>query len=329
MTSRIIVSFPEAPDAYRVTTVTSWAQIAYHVYKYIAERHSNTYWIPFDERPMFSPTDVLVTCVPNPNLSTWKRSVLVDNDTLAVDKWKHGSWNRYGVSYRTDHPFRWNSYIQDCLAVFIKTNDIAIQRWNTNDAIVAEKKAWLQANVGHVELSPHPIDKAFFGSLYDPSALPAKRMLVCHGGWRKNGKELLQTLQKMGYRTGKDYDIMPRVNKMNLQSIKLLLSGYAYFAHTSVSEGFPYLANEFMCQGMILYGHEDWWDGQGDQRLRWTYDPSRQTDNEKNLRTLLSKFSDRELRVLRESQQRLHMDRKDNTWDCFGERLWAVLQTHL
>jgi hypothetical protein len=83
-----------------------------------------------------------------------------------------------------------------------------------------------------------------------------------------------------------------------------------------------------MCQGLVLYGHEDWWDGQGFQDLRWTYDPETQYANEIRLTKLLT-LQPEEMRDLRFDQHHRHMERQDNSWSHLTGILLNEVKKHV
>lgn len=330
MTSKIIVSFPERPDVYRKTTTISWSQISHFVYKAISEKFPNVSFVNFDQDIEFNSDDILVTCVPNSNLLKWKRSILVDNDNFLVDKWKDGKWTQHGCSFPTDHTFKYNKYVEGCLSAFMKTNDVALSRWNNDDPLVLEKKQWFTSVLGSVHPIPHPIDKKWFSSLYKLSKKIEKpTMLVYHQGWRKNAKELIEILTSLQQKnTSITWNWFDHVDAFNPQVVEQIITHYSFLGHVSVCEGFPYLANEFMVRGMTLFAHEDWWDGQGNKDLTWSYDPARLQDNTDKLLRLFS-LSTKELEVLREEQWSKHMTRKDNNWDTFTTALCEEIQKHI
>jgi hypothetical protein len=104
------------------------------------------------------------------------------------------------------------------------------------------------------------------------------------------------------------------------------LSEFAYLAHTSYSEGFPYFANEFLCQGLPLFGHEEWWDPYGYDILKWTYDPERQDQNLLNLKTLFGKDFNEEYYKMRTHITQTHLDRIDNNWAFLTDRLITMIE---
>ena len=96
-----------------------------------------------------------------------------------------------------------------------------------------------------------------------------------------------------------------------------------------MSEGFPYLANEILCAGPTLYGHEEWWDGYGDSRITWTYDPRRQEENADKLRFLFDSKNLDEVLTIRQCVREAHMSRMDNNWEHFLGVLVAEVEKHL
>jgi hypothetical protein len=109
----IYVSFPSTGADYpRVSK--SRSQIAHFVIKALRE-HYEVKILGFGKKANFKDNDLLITCVPNPNLPHWKRTIIVDNDNFNVDKWKHGKFTKGSFTHKTDHTYKWNNYIKGML----------------------------------------------------------------------------------------------------------------------------------------------------------------------------------------------------------------------
>ena len=328
---RIVVSTIGNPSDYPNKDPRSRAQLAYFVYTGLRQH--------FGERVVYvngpadlSGNDILVAQLLNKNLETWKRSIVLSNDNFDTDKWEKNLFTKYGMNHKTlSHPAV-DKQIKGCLSAIYTSNDPAIKRWNANDPQVLKKKKWLLNNVGNMIVTPHPIDKRFFNRLYDPNRTFEKpRMLVYHTDWLKYAKPLMVMLNKMGYKRGDDWDVVDGVDKTNETYIKKLLNRYTYLGHTSVSEtgGPPYFAAEFLCQGMILYGHEEWWNGYGHPELCWTYDPKRQHHNMNSIKKIMSKEG---LQLHKKYQKEVRgrfLDRKDNEWPYYMNLLINEIEKHI
>lgn len=312
--SRIVVSFPSGPNAFPQNSV-SWAQMSYHMFKALKETFDNVIFMPMQNTKLHG-SDILITCVVHPMLPKWKRSIIVYNDNFLVNKWKHGKFKRYGLEFKTDCVSGYDRYIKNVQAVIIKSNDVALRRWKNNDPLILAKKNWLINNVKSVNVVPHPIDKKFYSRHYNANRKTSPKMLVYHAGWRKNAKHLIDLLKASNM---SNFDVVSKITMSDVR-IKAILNEYSYIAHISVSEGFPYLANELMCQGLVLYGHDDWWNGYGNQDLCWSYDPKKQELNKKNLTKLLT-LPSKDCAQLRKQQWDQHMSRTDNNWDYFNNIL--------
>jgi hypothetical protein len=317
--STIYLSLPvDNPNLYAQGHRASWAQITYFAYEALSRQFpGNVKYLPYSHNIPLQKHDVLVSCAPNDQLCKMpERSIIIDNDNFEVSKWKHGKFDKYGLDVPTDHTYQFNKFLVGLYGAIIKTNEVAIDKWNSNHPDVFEKKQFLLNNITHVNIVPHPIDKAFFSKLYNPKLkLPKLKMLVYNAPWRKNAEQLVEMLRKHGF-SSDQYSVISELNKNNQSEIKRVLSQYAYLAHISYSEGFPYFANEFLCQGLVLYGHEEWWKpASGYEILRWTYDPARQDQNLANLQKLLSSSFTEQYYAMRNSVVDYHLNRTDNNWD--------------
>lgn len=327
---KIYVSFPiHNPNDYAHGRRLSWDQITYFVYNAVLKKFPDktAYYHWHVDLPI-TDEDVLVSCVLAPMVKKFPaRSILIDNDNFEVAKWKRGKFEKYGLNAETPFTYPFNFFLEGIYGAIFKTNDVAIRKWNSDDIDVMEKKQFLLSNVKHFELSQHPIDKDYFAKFYDPNLRLSKlKMLVYHGGTSKNAAQLIEML---GANFNKaSYDVIGGISKTD-QAIRSVLSEYAYLAHTSYSEGFPYFANEFLCQGLPLYGHEEWWEPYGHDILKWTYDPARQDQNLSNLKTLLSDDFKEEYYKLRNDVIQKHLDRSDNNWSALTDKLIVMIENLL
>jgi len=302
---------------------TSWWQITYFVYNAVFSKFPNiTRYCP---PTRFTDSDIFISNVPNPRLQEIPhRTIIVDNDNFEVGKWKLGKFTKYGINSETPYSYPYNHLLKGLYGALIKTNDVAIRKWNTDNEDVLEKKQFFLDNIKNVQISPHPIDKNYFGSFYNRDLRFTKpKMLVYNAPPLKNATQLVEMLNA-NFDSSR-YDVVDCVHKSD-SGVRDVLSKYTYLAHISYSEGFPYFANEFLCQGLPLYGHEEWWEPYGHDILKWTYDPARQEDNLRNLKVLLSDDFIEEYHDLRRNVIQSHLDRTDNNWDTFTNKLISMIQ---
>ena len=326
--NKIYVAFVNAPNDY-LTNHSANAAISHFIYHAIKKKYGDmvisALWT--DDLPLNN-NDLLVSILPNKNLNKWKRSIVITNDNFDVDKWKYGVFNKYELNFKTDHTIFYNCQLNGVLASFWMTNDLAIERWNNNHLQVAEKKKWLEDNAGRVILTQPPLDKEYLIRLYDPNIqFNELKMLVYHDGWRKNGQHLIDLLNRHGYQS--KFDVIASMNKENDNNVKYYLSKYAYLAHISVSEAFPYFASDLLCQGLVLYGHEEWWHGYGNTDLTWSYDPGRIDENMDKIKKLLSKKFIEEYYDLRKDIWNKHVNRLDNNWDYFTNLIIEEIERNI
>jgi hypothetical protein len=327
--NKIYVAFPQAPN--RCPTDKPNVSASYYVHRALVDKFGNRVtYIHRDARPKLSGNDLLVALLPCPLLREWKRSIIITNDNFETDKWKHGRWQKYGLNFQTDHTYVYNAALKDSLSIIYMTGDVAMEKWEAGHPDVIEKKQWLENNAGNIILVQPPLDKKALCQRYKPDRkFDTLRMLVYHSGWRKNATQLIDLLKSMGMPRGKKYDIINKIDKQNDKVVNNVINKFAYLAHTSVSEAFPYFANEFMCQGIMLFGHEEWWNGYGYEDLRWTYNPKLKDRNVARLKRILSDDYKEKYYKMRRDIWNKHVGRKDNTWTYFTKLVCDEVEKNL
>ncbi|WP_395455674.1 hypothetical protein ACHMW5_11225 [Azospirillum melinis] len=258
----IHVSFPQPPDAYPKTL--HWhAQLSRHVFEALQQQ--------FGTRVRFSPwsaplepagSDVLVSFLPHPALKDWKRSVLIENSNFDTDKWRFAAFRRFGLNAPVDSVRETEEWMRHQFAALVLSNDVAIRRVAARDPQVADCHDHMVSLVRHLSVHPHPIDKVEFSRLADGFPLPPKvRMLVYHGGPRKNSAELIQTLRDIGLQENGDFSVAAHVPKGRADLMAFLRQNFLIVGNTSYSETGPINMIEYLLSGFAVYGHDDWWDG--------------------------------------------------------------------
>lgn len=316
MTDPVIhVSFPQPPDRYPATR--HWhAQISHFVFRALAAR--------FGRRVAFSPweaplapagRDVLVSFLPHPALKVWKRSVLVENSTFATDKWRYEAFRRFGLDAPLDPVRETHAWLEHQYALVVLSNDVAMRRVAANDPLVAECHAWMRGAARHLSIHPHPIDKPEFARLRHAVPDPAKvRMLIYHGGPRKNSAELIDTMRALNFQENNDFAVVRHVVKDREDLLRFIRENFLIVANTSFSETGPINMIEYLVSGHLIYGHEDWWDGLGNPRLGWSYDPARMAANHANLLHVMRDLGPAGVIAERDRAWRAFMARTDNEW---------------
>jgi hypothetical protein len=255
------------------------------------------------------------------------RTILVDNNTFDVNIWKTGHFKKYGLNIpigSSEPNSQYNYLFKNLYAVLFKTNDIAIHKWNSDHLDVMEKKQFLLNTIKKVIILPHPIDKQYYNSFYNADLhLSSLKMLVYDGHEGKTAKELIKVLKKNF--SPNTYSIITGIRK-TVQNVNKMLNSYAYLAHVSYSEGFPYFANEFLTQGLPLFGHEEWWDPYGYDYLKWSYNPEKQDQNINNLNKLLNDNFANEYYQMRKGLVKAHLDRTDNDWSYLTDKLIKLIE---
>ncbi|WP_029009844.1 hypothetical protein [Azospirillum halopraeferens] len=327
----IHVSFPQPPDAYPATR--HWhAQISRFVTEALTAR--------FGRRVAFAPwtaplaprgRDVLVSFLPHPALRTWKRSVVVENMNFDVDKWRHGAFRRHGYDAPLDAVAETYRWLEGQYALVVLSNDVAMRRVAARDPRVAACHDWAVAAVRHLSLHPHPIDKVEFSRLHGRFPVPDKvRMLVYHGGPRKNSAELVATLRDLGFRENADFSVVGHVPKGNGDLLAFLRQNFAVVANTSFSETGPINMIEYLLSGHAVYGHDDWWDGAGNAHFCWSYDPAAQAANRAGLTHILRAMAPADVAAEAERVRARYVERTDTDWPAvlvpLCDRVAALLE---
>lgn len=319
MTDPVIhVSFPQPPDRY--PSLHHWhAQISHFVHGALVRR--------FGGRVAFSPwgaelvpqgRDVLVSFLPHPAIRWWKRSVCIENATFDVDQWRFGRFRRYGLDAPLDPVADVYEWLRGQYAVMVLSNDVAIRRIQERDPQVIDCYDMLTRSARCLSVHPHPIDKPEYSKLYGRFPTPSKvRMLVYHGGPRKNSAELISTLRGMGFQENSDFNVVPHVPKDREDLLAFLRQNFLIVANTSFSETGPINMIEYLLSGHLVYGHEDWWNGAGNRDLCWTYDPARMEENRAALNRLMREMGPDAVAAERDRVWRHHMERSDNEWEPF------------
>ncbi|CAO3402521.1 hypothetical protein VH569_13405 [Azospirillum sp. 11R-A] len=311
----IHVSFPQPPDAYPKTL--HWhAQLSRHVFEALQQR--------FGTRVRFSPwsaplepagRDVLVSFLPHPALKDWKRSVLIENSNFDTDKWRFAAFRRFGLNAPVDSVRETEAWMRHQFAALVLSNDVAIRRVAARDPQVADCHDHMAALVRHLSVHPHPIDKVEFSRLADGFPLPPKvRMLVYHAGPRKNSAELIQTLRDIGLQENGDFSVVAHVPKDRADLMAFLRQNFLIVGNTSYSETGPINMIEYLLSGFAIYGHDDWWDGAGNPRFGWSYDPAAQQANRENLRHIFHELGPAGLAAERDRVRTAFLERTDNDW---------------
>lgn len=327
----IHVSFPAAPDAYPANP--HWhAQLCHFIFAALARRFGDrAVFTPWGRTPPLRGTDALVTFLPHPALARWKRSVLIDNETFDVDKWRFAAFRRFGYDAPLDPVKQHDAALAGQYHRVVLCNDVTLARVAARHPQVADCWDALSALAGgRTSLHPHPIDKARFGRLYGTIPPPDRaRMLVYHGGPRKNSAELIELLRRLDFAEGKDFSIVKYVDKKNEDLLRFLLQNFFFVGNASFSETGPINMWEYLCSGHIIYGHDEWWDGAGNPRLCWSYDPARRDENADNLEFLLRRMDVAALVAERDRLRGWWMDRNDNEWSVVADDVCGRVESLL
>lgn len=328
----IHVSFPQPPDRY--PAMRHWhAQLSRFVFSELSARFgARAVFVPWEAPLEPKGRDVLVSFLPHPTLKWWKRSVCVENSNFDVDKWRYGAFRRYGLNAPLDPVAETHRWLEGQYALVVLSNDVTIRRIAARDPRVAACYDHFAGAVRHLSVHPHPIDKPEFSRLHGRFPTPPKvRMLVYHGGPRKNSAELIATLRDLGLQENTDFSIAPHVAKDREDLLAFLRQHFLIVANTSYSETGPINMIEYLLSGHLIYGHDDWWDGVGNERFCWSYDPSRMETNRANLRHIFHELGPDGVAAERDRVWNAWMRRTDNDWPALlrpiGDQVAALLDS--
>lgn len=335
----IYVSFPGDPDAYP-TKATYNPEKSHHILYGLIQKYGNVTRVPFYQEPLNfnSERDVFVTELTGNFTSIPKnRIILVDNANFESNKWFYTDKARYtkhGVNNDNDidgaHHFA--STLTGIGNLLCLSNDIAIEKYKTNHPDIIEFKNYLNISVGNIDMSPHPLDKQRYLRFFDDSFIPSTpRMLIYHAGQRKNSLQFWKMAKEMGLKErvdqslNFDYNQTPYFDKNNHNLLKEINSTYHMIVSCSYSETGPIHMHECMYQGLLVLGHEEWWNAYGYDKTLWTYDSDRYEEMKENLRWLMDPQNMEEIRQMRNHIININVNRKDNEWPHLLEKLYTMV----
>ncbi len=311
----IHVSFPQPPDAF--PKMLHWhAQLSRYVFEALSRRFGpRVRFSPWAEPLSPSGRDVLVSFLPHPALKDWKRSVLIENSNFDVDKWRFAAFRRFGLDAPLDDARETEAWLHHQYALVVLSNDVAIGRVASRDPQVADCHDHMASLVRHLSIHPHPIDKVEFSRHATGFPLPPKvRMLVYHAGPRKNSAELIAMLRSGGLQENTDFSVAAYVPKDRADLMAFLRQNFLVVANTSYSETGPINMIEYLLSGFAVYGHDDWWDGAGNPRFTWSYDPAAEEANRANLRHIFHELGPGGVAAERDRVRTAFLERTDNDW---------------
>ena len=323
----LYVSFPSHPKAYP-SNCNWWSQITHFVYNGLKSTYKNVEFINFNAIKPMGEKDILITFVPHAMMEKTKRVITVDNCSFDADKWNYGEFRKYGLHEPIDnHKHIYDHYLDGVLGTIFLSNDVAIEKWNNNDPEIMEKKTWYTSHIKDTFVMLHPIDKDLFSRGFNIEMFPADtRMLIYHAGQRKNSQQLIDLMTRLGY---KNFDVVGHVDKQKKNLILSMLNQYHIIANCSYSETGPINMIEYMIQGFLVYGHEDWWSGYGDKRFCWSYDPARIDEMAENIKFIMDKNNLEYIKDLRLKIWSYNMNRRDNEWALTLAKLKEMIDKNL
>ncbi len=334
----LYVSFPRAPDDYEHDC--RWhAQLSHHVFHGLRRRFGSiaVEFVDWDKDIQAGPSDLIVTCLPNRNYRSGARIIGVENDTLIPERWDRATAEIHGMQVRVDDIREMRPLLRNAAGLIVMTNDVALGRLAAGEVRASEHAAW-QAGVcgGNLCYSPHPIDRERFRRV-PKLTLNRKRwwnarehrMLVYHAGWRKNSAEAIALLEGMGHVRGQRFDIADFIDKNDERAMAGLADACNVIFSGSFSESGPINMIEYLIQGFVIAGHEEWWDGYGFVESVWSYDPVLREEMTRRMAWLMDNRNVGAMQDHRDRILRHFMTRDDMRWDVFLDRLAEVVRRAL
>lgn len=333
----IYVSFPGNPDAYP-SMATYNPELAHHIYYGLKSKYQDVALVKFYQAPpsFDDKKDILVTQVfGNYKYIPRDRVILVENSNFESMKWLYTDKARYtkhGITEYNDIDGNQDTkdYVDNIGNLLLLSNDIAIEKYNTNHKDVLVYKNYLNSTVKNIDMAVHPLDKQRYLKFFDDRFIPSTpKMLVHHAGMRKNSIQFWRMIDKMGYKEPRDYVSTPYVNKDDYNLLKAINKTYHMIVSCSYSESGPINIMEFMYQGLLVLGHEEWWNACGYDRTLWTYDPTKYQQMQDNVTWLMDPKNLEEMRGMRNHIININVNRKDNEWPYFLQKLYAMVDSLL
>jgi len=332
----IFLSLPKRPDGYPRRPFWQY-QLSHFVFRGLVRRfgsHAVTF-VDWQEGIAPKASDVLVTSLSNRNYTAGSRIVGLENDTLIPEHWSSPVFEKFGMAAPIDD-IRWAwPQLANAVGFCVLSNDTALGKLAAGDPGTVSHVEHFRALVsGNYRVQPHPIDKTLFTRFFKqrlnrPTWRSKHRMMVYHNGWRKNSAQTIALLKEMGFREGREFEVVSKVHKERAGAMRRISSRYNIVFSGSFSESGPINMLEYLTQGFIVAGHENWWNGYGLPQSVWSYDPTRADEMRARLAYLLDPANLPELQDHRDRIVEDYNSRHDNEWDYFCDNLADVIRTAL
>lgn len=331
--SMIYVSFPKPPNHF--PRKVHWhGQLSHHVYWGLVNRlgRQNVDFVKWKEKAPVKNRDLLVTCLPNNNYHHTNRIIGVENDTLIPARWSSPTFGKFGIDAPVDDLRALEPLLKRAAGYCVLSNDVALGKLRSGDPeTCGHVEHFKQLVGGNYVVAPHPIDKQRFRRIpkrkFSRNGFMSRhRMMIYHKDWRKSSQAAIDLLLEMGYRQGREFGVVNWVNKNNPLSMRRFTQKYNIVFSGSYSETGPANILEFLTQGFLIAGHEDWWDGYGFPQTVWSYDPRKGKKMKENLAYLLDDGNVPEMEHNRDRILTDYLAREDNEWDYFCDRLVEVIK---
>lgn len=334
----IYISFPGDITFYP-DKATYPPELIYHIYNGLKNKYGEKQVeiVPFYKDPPTNDSkDILVTQIFGSYGKVLReRVILVENSNFESNKWnKEGKarYTKYGVN--SDNEIDGVYGVNECLenvgsAIFI-SNDVALKRWNENHPDIRMYKNYLQQTIKNIIPIPHPLEKQRYLRFFNPEYIPATpKLLIYHAGSRKNSLQYIQILRDFGFKEDKHFVITSFVNKNDHELLRRINREYHAFVNCSFSESGPINVIEFMFQGLLIIGHEEWWSGYNFPQTIWTYDPDRHDEMRAKIWWLLDPARRKEIKEMRNKIVNYNVNRKDNEWPYLINHLYTLIDNLL
>jgi len=329
----IYVSFPKKPNHYP-KRVHWHGQLSHHIYWGLVRRFGsqNVEFVKWKDIAPVKNRDLVVTFLPNINYHHTTRIIGVENDTLIPERWSSPIFSKFGIDAQVDDLRSLEPLLERPVGYCVLSNDVALGKLRSGDTKTCEHVERIKSFVnGNYAVSPHPIDKKRFRRIpkkdFQRNGLLSRhRMMIYHKYWRKSSQATIDLLKDMGYREGHEFSIVNWVNKDSSLAMRRLTRKYNIVFSGSYSESGPSNILEFLAQGFLVAGHEDWWDGYGFPQTVWSYDPEKKQTMMKNLAYLLDDRNVPEMESHRDRILANYIDREDNEWDYFCDKLALIIK---
>jgi len=288
------------------------AQKAHHIYYGLKNRIDNVVW----GMDGFVDSDILITTSGFGNVDfhpeKYQNTIIIVNHMLYNEIWNPEERSKFpkNVDFGSSKDIL-SPAMLNAKYYIITSNDVSISKYNSNSENTSAIREYIQKHKINLILTISPIDKKKF---YREVFTPKKRKFLVLGGKSENKRQHLFRSMCDAHITFDNCKWF--VPKTYTEKIKQC----SYVAHISRSEAYSYFTHESMCKGLLPFAGEGWWDGYGHEILIWR--EGKIKENKEKIKDILNGKAD----SIYEEVISEFLNRTDNTWDVFNDKLLGCVK---